>query len=123
MENDLERTISEISSHLDYPMFIVTASNEDEIAGCLVGFVTQCSISPARFAVWISKQNHTHRVAMESDLLTVHVVPSDAEELARLFGEETGDEIDKFARVAWSRHRAGGVVIEGVGDWFSGSVL
>jgi flavin reductase (DIM6/NTAB) family NADH-FMN oxidoreductase RutF len=41
---------------LDYPMAIVTsAAAEDDRAGCLVGFTTQCSLNPPRYLVCISR--------------------------------------------------------------------
>ncbi len=119
----VDAAIQDIAGRLDYPMFVVTAHDGERPAGCLVGFVTQCSISPPRFAVWISKANHTYGVATRSDLLTVHVVPPDGEALARLFGEKTGDEVDKFAACEWARNEEGGVVIDGAPDWFSGRVI
>lgn len=123
MDARVERTVQDIVDRLDFPMYVVTAAARETIGGCLVGFVSQCSVSPARFAVWISKNNHTHAVATSAELLTVHVVPEDGEDLARFFGEETGDEIDKFTRCEWSRNDAGGIVIDGFGDWFSGRVV
>src|SRR5690348_6057711 len=87
---------------LDYPMFIVTARREDELAGCLVGFATQCSIDPLRFIVCLSDKNRTFRVAQEVDTLAVHAVPEGADEVAEHFGSQTGDEVDKFASVSWS---------------------
>lgn len=123
MDRALEETVQEIGGRLDYPMFIVTVEAGRMLAGCLVGFATQCSISPVRFAVWISKNNHTHSVAERAELLTVHVVPEDGEELARLFGEETGDEIDKFDRCSWTRHPSGGILLDGVGEWFCGGIV
>jgi flavin reductase (DIM6/NTAB) family NADH-FMN oxidoreductase RutF len=36
-----------------------------------------------------------------ANTLVVHFVPEQAEELALLFGGETGDEVDKFARCEW----------------------
>ncbi|HEV2757523.1 MAG TPA: flavin reductase family protein [Actinomycetota bacterium] len=95
------KAFEELAGHLDYAMFVVTAASPSERAGCLVGFASQCSIDPPRFMAFVSDKNHTHRVALESPMLAVHVVPEDAEELARLFGEETGDEIDKFERCSW----------------------
>lgn len=35
-------------------------------------------------------------------MLVVHLVPREAEDLANLFGEQTGDETDKFERCDWS---------------------
>ena len=71
---------------LDYPMLIVTAEADGERAGCLVGFATQCSIHPPRFAVWISRQNHTFGVARRAGVLAVHFLSTADRALAELFG-------------------------------------
>ena len=44
-----------IVGRIDYPMYIVTALVGEERDGCLVGFTTQCSIEPPRFAAFLSK--------------------------------------------------------------------
>jgi flavin reductase (DIM6/NTAB) family NADH-FMN oxidoreductase RutF len=106
---------------LDYPMFIVTAANDDERDGCLVGFATQVSIDPPRFLVCISKKNRTYRLAEEA--VAVHVVPEDGSDLAELFGGETGDDLDKFDRVAWSQGPAGLPLLDGCDSWFAGRIL
>jgi flavin reductase (DIM6/NTAB) family NADH-FMN oxidoreductase RutF len=93
---------------IDYPMFIVTTAADGEPAGCLVGFTTQASIDPPRLLVALSEKNHTYRVAQGAELLAVHVVDSDDDEIAQLFGGETGDEVDKFAQCSW-RPGPGGV--------------
>ncbi|MFB4319584.1 flavin reductase family protein [Actinomadura sp. 21ATH] len=87
----------------DYPMFVVTTADPrtGTRAGCLVGFATQTSIEPFRFLACLSRRNHTYRVAAAADLLAVHVLGRDQQDLAALFATETGDEIDKFARCAW----------------------
>ncbi|NMR31447.1 flavin reductase family protein [Crystallibacter degradans] len=101
-------------SGLDYPMYIVTAASTEgfdtSLSGCLVGFATQCSISPVRFMVCISKQNRTYRVARNAKVLGVHVPGSGQRELAALFGENTGDEVDKFGSCNW-REGPGGVPV------------
>src|SRR4051794_6670774 len=86
---------------LDYPMLIATAREADSLAGCLVGFATQASIDPSRFLVCLSDKNRTYRVARRARHLGVHLVPAHAARLAELFGGETGDEVDKFARCSW----------------------
>jgi flavin reductase (DIM6/NTAB) family NADH-FMN oxidoreductase RutF len=97
-----EQTFQELVAQLDYPMFIATVAADDERAGCLIGFATQCSIHPPRFLAGISDKNHTHRVAQRTAAMGIHLVPEDATELAELFGGETGDELDKFERCSWS---------------------
>ncbi|MFI6416099.1 flavin reductase family protein [Streptomyces sp. NPDC050842] len=89
------------TDELDAPMYVVTAASGGERAGCLVGFASQCSIDPPRFAVWLSVANHTYRVAREAEYLTAHVLHRDERAPAELFGEETGDRVDKFATIGW----------------------
>jgi flavin reductase (DIM6/NTAB) family NADH-FMN oxidoreductase RutF len=113
----------DIAADLDYPMLIVTAAADDERAGCLVGFATQCSIDPVQFLVWLSKKNHTCRVAMRSPLLNVHFPSSTDRALAELFGGETGDSVDKFSRCRWREGTSGVPVLSDCARWFSGRVL
>lgn len=116
------RAFEELVAHLDYPMLIVTAAAGEERSGCLVGFATQCSLDPPRFLVCLSKANHTFPVAQRSEHLAVHVLDRADHGLAVLFGEETGDEVDKFAECAW-REVHGVPVLSGTRAWFVGRVL
>src|SRR3954462_8022729 len=96
-----EETFQRLVAQLDYPMFIATVAAGGERSGCLVGFATQVSIRPGRFLVCLSEKNHTFRVAQRATHVGVHFVPAEREDLAELFGGETGDEVDKFARTSW----------------------
>ncbi len=108
---------------IDYPMYIVTTAAGGESAGCLVGFTTQCSIDPARMLVCLSVRNHTFRVVGQAGVLVVHFLSPANFELAKLFGEETGDEVDKFSRCRWRPGPGGAPVVEGVRGWVAGRVL
>jgi len=108
---------------MDYPMFVVTVIADGERSGCLVGFVTQCSISPPRLMVCLSKRNHTYRVAAGSETLAVHFLGAGDMDLARLFGEETGDDVDKFAHCDWDPGPAGAPVLRGCRGWVSGRII
>jgi flavin reductase (DIM6/NTAB) family NADH-FMN oxidoreductase RutF len=110
-----------IVSDLDYPMTIVTASNGNERAGCLVGFSTQCSIDPSRYAVCLSKKNRTTTVAADAHELVVHLLRPGDDDLARLFGETTGDDVAKFDICSWAPG-PGGAPILAECDWFAGRV-
>lgn len=116
------RAFHRIVARLDYPMIVVTAVAGDERSGCLVGFHTQCSIDPARYLVCISMANHTAPVAARADQLVVHVLDRAERPLAELFGEETGDAVDKFDRCAWHEHD-GAIVLDDARAWFRGRVL
>ncbi|HEV2814897.1 MAG TPA: flavin reductase family protein [Solirubrobacteraceae bacterium] len=115
--------VHDLVSELDYPMFIVTATNGRERAGCLVGFATQCSINPPRFLVCLSDKNRTFRVAADASVVVVHLVPAEADALAELFGSQTGDDVDKFERVAWQEGPVGTPVLDECGNWFAGRIL
>jgi flavin reductase (DIM6/NTAB) family NADH-FMN oxidoreductase RutF len=112
----------DIAAELDYPMYVVTAAADGERSGCLVGFGTQCSIDPVRFLVCISKANHTFGVADRAEALVVHVLRGGDREVAELFGETTGDDVDKLSRYRWRHGPGGAPVLDGV-DWFGGPVL
>jgi flavin reductase (DIM6/NTAB) family NADH-FMN oxidoreductase RutF len=119
VEGIVNRWVGEI----DYPMLIVTAAAGGERAGCLVGFWTQCSISPMRFLVCLSDKNRTYRVVQHTDVLGVHLVPADREDLVELFGSHTGDDEDKFARAEWREGPSGVPLLEGCPNRLVGRIL
>jgi flavin reductase (DIM6/NTAB) family NADH-FMN oxidoreductase RutF len=108
---------------LDYPMFVVTTQADGERSGCLVGFATQTSIRPPRFLVGLSRRNHTFGVAARSTHLAVHVLSDHHIELARLFGGETGDRIDKFSRCTWHTGPDDMPILDDAVAWFVGKTL
>jgi len=120
---DVESTFNSLVGDLDYPMFIVTACAAGERSGCLIGFATQASIDPSRFLVCLSHKNRTYRVAVEAELLAVHFVPAEQDPLARLFGGQTGDEVDKFDRCAWRPGPQGTPLLDDCPNRFVGRVL
>ncbi len=113
----------DIVGYLDYPMFVVTTVAGEQRAGCLVGFATQASIRPRRFLVGISDKNRTYRIGANADRLAVHVLAAGEDGLARLFGEQTGDDIDKFAQCDWQPGPEGVPVLTEAAAWFSGRIL
>jgi flavin reductase (DIM6/NTAB) family NADH-FMN oxidoreductase RutF len=96
-----------LMSALDNPLIVVTTAEAGERAGCLVGFHAQSSIDPERYCLWLSKANHTYRVALRSSHLAIHFLSEDDLPLAERFGTQTGDTVDKFAGLP---------VITGAGD-------
>ncbi len=92
---------------LDQPMAVVTTASGRERAGCLIGFHSQCSIHPRRYALWLSKANHTFRVAMLADHVAVHLLRDVNTNLAELFGTHSGDDVDKFERCEWTEGPGG----------------
>jgi len=110
------------SARLDYPLYVVTTSLRNEPSGCLIGFATQCGIHPPRFLACLSKKNHTYGLAQSAGVLGVHVVEEKNKGLAELFGGETGDAVDKFAKVRW-HYEHGVPILEDCERWFAGKIL
>jgi len=109
--------------HLEYPMYVVTTAHAGERAGCLVGFLTQASIDPQRLLVCLSKTNATIDVAARATSLVVHYLHRDNLDLAKLFGEQTGEDVDKFARCEWRAGPDTIPVISGVRGWAAGRIM
>ena len=106
------------------PYFVITVRSPDaDMSGCLAGFVTQCSIEPPNFLVCISKVNHTLAVAERSAGMGLHLLGADQVDLARLFGEETGDLVDKFASVDWRLGSTGAPLLVDAAVSMEGQIL
>lgn len=119
----MQQAFDAIVGELDYPMLVVTATAGGEIGGCLVGFATQTSIDPPRFLVCLSEKNRTYRIARDATALGVHFLSTDDDDLAGLFGGETGDDVDKFARVEWRPGPEGAPLLERCRNRFVGHIL
>ena len=118
-------SFAKLMSRLDYPMCVVTTSADGERAGCLVGFGTQVSIHPARYLTCISVKNRTYAVACRATALAVHFLSDEPREreLAELFGGETGDDTDKFARARWHDGPDGVPFLDDIPNRFAGRIL
>jgi flavin reductase (DIM6/NTAB) family NADH-FMN oxidoreductase RutF len=123
VDGDGEVSFETVAELLDYPMLVVTTAADGFLAGCLVGFTTQVSISPARFLVGLSNKNHTFRLAAGATHVVLHVLGPQHRGVAKLFGEQTGDETDKFALCSWRPGPGGAPILDGVAGWFSGRIL
>ena len=108
---------------LDYTMFVVTTQADGDLSGCLVGFATQTSMHPPRFLVGVSRNNHTCPVAARSEHLAVHVLARRHVGLARLFGGQTGDQVNKFDHCSWYTGPEDMPILDDAAAWFVGKTL
>jgi flavin reductase (DIM6/NTAB) family NADH-FMN oxidoreductase RutF len=115
--------LAELTARADAALTIVTAGVDGEPSGCLVGFHSQCSIEPWRYAVWLSTVNHTYRTARLGGHLAVHLVGAGDHDLATRFGGATGDEVDKFAGLGWEPGPGGAPLLERLPNRFVGRCL
>ena len=87
------------------PAYVVAVPGVDGAGpdACLVGFATQCSIDPPRFAICLSKVNRTTRMLGRSaGIVAVHRLRLGDDAAARWFGGISGDDTDPFGRWSWS---------------------
>jgi flavin reductase (DIM6/NTAB) family NADH-FMN oxidoreductase RutF len=113
-------TFDDVSGTLDYPMVVVTTAAGDARSGCLVGFHTQSSIEPARYAFWLSRANHTFRVALLAEAFAVHFLSDQDRDLAVLFGTQSEDDVDKFEQCQWHPGPDGVPILDGCATWIAG---
>ncbi len=113
-----DEAFDELAAALDPPMAVLTTVRGEQRAGCLIGFHSQAGIEPRRYAVWLSKPNHTAELARAEDCrwFALHLLGGDHHHLAALFGAETGDHLDKFARCAWTAGPHGVPLLDDCGD-------
>ena len=116
----LREAFDELVARADASMVIVTTVAGDERSGCLVGFHSQCGMEPPRYAVWLSKANHTHDLAERAAIVAVHFVPASRHDLAELFGGTSGDGVDKLSLCDWTPGPEGVPLLDGCPDRFVG---
>lgn len=121
MTSDLDG-LTGMLTDLDYPMAVATTASPDERSGCLVGFLTQCSIDPPRLVVFLSDKNHTFTAALDAEGLGVHFLNRDQRDLGRLFGGTSGDRVDKFDHCAWHDGPLGVPILDDVHNWVVGRI-
>jgi flavin reductase (DIM6/NTAB) family NADH-FMN oxidoreductase RutF len=121
---DEAKDLAPYFDRVDFPYYLLTVrSPDEEMSGCLAGFVTQCSIDPPNFVACISHLNHTLGVAVRSLAMGLHLLGQDQLDMARLFGEQTGDVVDKFAAVDWRIGTTGAPLLAEVSMALEGTIL
>ncbi len=109
---------------MDYAFQVVTTTSATgEQSGCVVGFITQCSIKPPRLLVCISKVNHTFFASERSDAVAIHLIGQDQIELASLFAEQSGDTVDKFGKCTWHLGITGSPVLSECAAWLEALIV
>jgi flavin reductase (DIM6/NTAB) family NADH-FMN oxidoreductase RutF len=121
---DLDRaTFDALVAAGNTAMVVVAATDGDEVDACLVGFHCQCSIEPLRYAVWLSKANHTYRLARGARALAVHWLNREDRDLAAATGSVSLDrDPAKMTRLDWSPGPDGAPMLDDAPGGFVGSI-
>lgn len=83
---------------IGYGLYVVTSNDGKKDNGCIVNAVTQLTNTPNRVAVTINKNNYTHDIVKQTDILNVNCLSVDAPfSVFQTFGFQSGKNVDKFA--------------------------
>lgn len=125
MSADAARAFDRLVAAADTAMIGVVTEAGGEVGGCLVGFHCQCSIEPRRYAVWLSKANHTCRLAERAEYLSVHWLARHQVGVAERLGTVSADvDPAKMRHVPVTRDPdTGAPVLDEVHDRFVGRVV
>ena len=118
-----DEPFDQLMGMLDYPVFLVTTEADGQPSGCLVSFATQISARPPRFLVGIPNSSRSLGLASQFEYLAVHVLPRRGHGLAKLFGDETVDQHDKFRRCSWRAGPFGMPILDEAAAWFVARAL
>lgn len=88
-------------------MIIVTTAADSALAGCLVGFHAQSSMTPLQYSFWLSKANHTYLVALRASHFVAHFLSSTDLDVAEHFGASTGHHVNKFTDLDYTENKHG----------------
>lgn len=72
------------------------------------------------FMVGLPRSTGTSEVASRSEHLAVHVLSQRQHVLAELFGSQTEEEVNKFARCSWRAGPCGMPILDDAAAWFIG---
>lgn len=93
---------------IGYGLYVLTSQADGKDSGCIVNTVMQLTDSPKRLCVAINKNNHTHRLVLQSGLINISVLTTGAPfALFQHFGFQSGQNVDKFAGRADPRSKNG----------------
>lgn len=85
-------------------LVVVTTAADHVLAGCLVSYHTQASMSPPHYNIWLSKANHTYRVGLLAQRFGVHFLTHNDLTWADHFATVSGQDTQKFAGLAVTMH-------------------
>lgn len=93
-------------------IYVVTSAHRRVTAGCTCVWVSRASFMPPLMAVSLATSRQTFDVVKTSSRLCINILGESQHELARMFGFNTGYEVDKFAGVPLRKGKSGAPIIE-----------
>lgn len=108
--------MSNIVTKLSYGVYVVSALDGTRPTGCIANCLVQITAEPPTFAVSINHDNFTHRCIKNTGMFAVSVLAEDSDpNIIRTFGFKSGENMDKFAAVAFTNRSGLPVVNDSCG--------
>ena len=83
---------------IGYGLYVVTSNDGKKDNGLIVNTVSQVTNTPNRIAVTVNKQNYSHHIIMQTGIMNVNCLSTDAPfSIFEKFGFASGRNVDKFA--------------------------
>lgn len=99
MTNDLNALFN-----IGYGLYVVTCNDGKKDNGLIVNTVTQVTNTPNRVAVTINKENYSHQIIKETNIMNVNCLSIDAPfKVFEHFGFQSGRNVNKFENCNTSR--------------------
>ena len=84
--------------NIGYGLYVVTSNDGKKDNGLIVNTITQVTNTPNRIAVTINKENYSHHVINQTEIMNVNCLSVDAPfSVFEQFGFVSGRNVDKFA--------------------------
>ena len=93
-------------------VYIVTADDGKEKAGCTAVWICRASFEPPMVAVFLAPKRHTHDVIKRAGAFCVNVVGEHHRELARQFGLKSGWDGDKYSGISFEAGKGGAPILK-----------
>ncbi|MBS7651284.1 MAG: flavin reductase family protein [Candidatus Bathyarchaeia archaeon] len=91
---------------------VVTSKAGSKINGLTIAWATQVSFQPPIVAVSVGKTRYTHDMIQSSRIFAVNILHEGQVEVARLFGLQSGRDIDKFATIPYETKVTGAPILK-----------
>ena len=89
---------SKAMQKISYGLYVLTATEDEKLNGCIVNTLTQVTSTPNKVSVTVNKANYTHDMIKRTGKFTASIISEDADfSLFKQFGFQSGRDVDKFA--------------------------
>ena len=118
-----ESTARSSLDKLSYGLYIVSSFKNGHINGQCSNTVIQLTNEPMRISVCLNKNNLTHEYINSSGLFSVSILGQEHFDKVRIFGYQSGRNVDKFANVNYILGKNGCPILTDCIGYLEASVI